>query len=81
MGSIVLREVGDKERTDEEWLRNVKGAKVLEDIFEEFSGPGFYYDKIKHGVAFTEWLIENAPEDLAEVSQLIEQALSTESVQ
>jgi hypothetical protein len=43
----------------------------LEDIFSEFSVTRVTYDKIIYGVALTEWLIENAPDDLREIADLL----------
>ena len=57
------------------WLENVHGGKILEDLFLEFSGKKHYYDKIEHGLALTNWLIENAPEELQEIADLLEETI------
>jgi hypothetical protein len=65
------KNVNDKDRTDEFWLKNVHGAKILEDLFTEFSAQRVTYDKVVHGLALTEWIIENSPVDIEEISHLI----------
>ncbi len=61
----------ESERTGEEWMRDVHGAKILENIFKEFSELCIEYDKVKYGVALTEWILENTPTDLTEVANVI----------
>ncbi len=60
-----------KYKTEEEWLREVHGAKVLETLFKELSENRVEYDKVLYGVALTEWIVNNAPADLQEVADLI----------
>lgn len=64
-----------EDRTDELWLKDVHGAKVLEDIFKELSENRINFDKIEYGVALTEWIIDNSPEDLREIADLLASAL------
>ncbi len=63
------------ERTHDVWLREVRGAKILADLFSQLSEQRVVYDKVRHGVALTEWLLEHVPEDLREVGELIEHTL------
>ena len=56
-------------------MQNVHGAKILADIFKDFSECRVEYDKVKYGVALTEWIVENAPDDLAEVAEVIASGL------
>lgn len=70
------RTVKEQGRTADVWLNRVHGAKILSDIFKEFSEGRVTYDKIEHGLALTAWLVENAPEDLKEIATLITQALA-----
>ncbi len=60
-----------KYSTEEEWLQEVHGAKVLETLFKELSESRVEYDKVLYGVALTEWIVNNAPTDLKEVADLI----------
>ena len=73
--------ISEQERADEVWITKVHGAKALQDIFQEFSGHRFNYEKIEYGVALTEWTIENAPEDLEEIADLIQKALAQAKTQ
>ena len=52
-------------------MQNVHGAKLLETIFKELSELRIEYDKVKYGVALTEWIVENTPTDLTEVANVI----------
>ncbi len=63
--------ISESERTGDEWMQNVHGAKLLETIFKEFSERRIEYDKVKYGVALTEWILENTPTDLTEVANVI----------
>jgi len=58
------------------WLREVNGAKLLSDLFTQLSDTRVRYDKVRDGMALTEWLLTNSPDDLQEVAQLIERALN-----
>jgi hypothetical protein len=61
----------ESERSGEEWMRDVHGAKILADIFMKLSELRIEYDKVKYGVALTEWILENTPTDLTEVANII----------
>jgi AAA15 family ATPase/GTPase len=69
--------ISESERTGEGWMRDVHGAKMLETIFKEFSELRVEYDKVKYGVALTEWILENSPTDLTEVANVIASKLGT----
>ena len=57
------------------WRISANATKVLERIFNQLSESRVAFDKVNHTVLLTEWLIENAPDDLKEVSDLIESCL------
>ena len=63
--------ISEPERSGNEWIRNVHGAKLLETIFKEFSECRVEYDKVTYGLALTEWIVKNAPTDLSEVASII----------
>ncbi|WP_175773415.1 AAA family ATPase [Paraburkholderia phenazinium] len=46
------------------WQQRVHGAKLLDDIFNEFTEARVCYDKVKHGVLLTQKLIEQPTEAL-----------------
>jgi hypothetical protein len=50
---------------------NVAGATVLDRLFAELSEAHVAYDKVKHGVALTDWLITNDPGTLSELSDFL----------
>ena len=63
------------ERTDIMWLHEVRGDRLLADLFSQLSEQRVQYDKVRHGVGLTDWLLEHAPEDLRGIAQLIVRAL------
>jgi hypothetical protein len=58
-------------RTPVEWLSSVSGAAVLNRLFIELSETRVTYDKVRDGVALTEWLLENHPEELVPLGQFL----------
>jgi len=62
-------------RTPDNWVREINGAKVLLDIFEELSGKTVEYDKVDHGLELTNWIAENSPDELAEVATVLSSLL------
>jgi predicted ATPase len=73
--------ISEHEQTDEIWISSVHGAKVIEDLFKEFSENRVEYDKIAYGVALTRWIVENAPDDLVEIAELIKKVLTNPETQ
>jgi hypothetical protein len=68
--------ISEEKRTREWWLENVHGAKLLEDLFADFSENRVAFNKTDHGVALTKWAIENAPADLEEIKELLKRVLT-----
>ncbi|MDP9485558.1 MAG: AAA family ATPase [Actinomycetota bacterium] len=66
------KKVEEASRTDQIWLNDVHGAKLLKDLFQDLSETRVSYDKVIHGSALTRWLCDEAPEDLEELARLIE---------
>jgi hypothetical protein len=58
------------------WVIEVDGAAVLKEIFSELSENRVQYDKVRHSVGITQWIIDNAQQDLREISGLLVRALS-----
>ena len=54
-----------------DWASNIDGASVLGDIFKEISENRVVYKKTSHSVALTDWLIQNNPEKLREVADML----------
>ncbi|MBW4680599.1 MAG: AAA family ATPase [Microcoleus vaginatus WJT46-NPBG5] len=55
---------------------NINAAKVLEYLFDELSDSRVAFKKTRHSVQITKWLIENDPDSLSEISNLLKKALS-----
>ncbi|HEY1938173.1 MAG TPA: AAA family ATPase [Candidatus Angelobacter sp.] len=53
------------------WLTDIDGAKVLREIFAELSENRVSYDKVRHSIAITKWIISNAPRELQEIADLL----------
>lgn len=60
-----------------EWAISIDGAKALGDIFQEMSENRVVYEKTTHSVALTDWLIQNDPEVLREIADLLAALLPT----
>ncbi len=58
-------------------IRNVDAGRVLEWLFSHFSETRITYQKVAHGLALTEWLIKNAPDDFKEIAGLLTKVLDT----
>lgn len=54
-----------------DWVREIDGATVLEDIFGELSQNRVSYDKVRHSVALTKWLIAHSPQEFQEILDLL----------
>ncbi len=68
-----------KAKNDEIWWhRNVHGADLLMDLFNELSDARLPYEKVVYGEALTRWLIENEADDLQEVVGLLKSVLNRE---
>lgn len=53
------------------WKAQIHGAKLLEDTFRYFAKEFLPYRKTTHSVKLTEWIIENEPNELEELVQLL----------
>ncbi len=65
--------------SQEAWLIEVHGANLLSDLFSSFSEARVAYVKTEHSVNITEWIIENAPEELKEIADLIRNRINVPS--
>lgn len=57
--------------TSPDWVHHIDAANVLKDIFSELSEERVSFQKTKHSVALTEWIIQNAPEELQEITDIL----------
>ena len=54
------------------WQNDIHAAKLLEDLFNHFSESQLEYRKTTHSKELTEWIIQNAPDELGELKILLE---------
>lgn len=54
-----------------EWTQRVNGAKLLHDLFTELSDTRVAFDKVKHGLALTRYLIRNPTHALSELADML----------
>jgi hypothetical protein len=59
------------EMPEEEWLRKVDGARLLEEIFSALSAKLITYQKTVHSISITKWLLQNETGNLRELADLI----------
>jgi len=64
----------------EAWIAKIDGARVLSDIFGQLSENRVAYDKTKHSVAITDWLIQNDPNALRDLANMLDHLLATQEV-
>jgi predicted ATPase len=69
----------DFDPRDNCWVYKIDGAELLEVIFNELSETRVAFDKIRHSVALADWIIDNAPDDLAEIKELLLTILASKS--
>jgi energy-coupling factor transporter ATP-binding protein EcfA2 len=62
-------------RAVEKTIATVDGALILERLFRELSANRVEYQKIRHGIALTDWLIENEPNQLTELASILSRIL------
>ena len=59
-----------------DWMQGIDGARLLSEIFSELSETRVAFEKTKHSVALTKWLIRNDPRRLREIADLLGRILS-----
>jgi hypothetical protein len=52
---------------DDDWIVNVDGADLLDDLFNELTEARVEFRKTEHSVALTKWILANDPEHLNEL--------------
>lgn len=53
---------------DAEFLKQVDSAKLLARLFSDLSATTVRYEKVKHSVGLTQWMIANQPDALSELT-------------
>jgi len=63
---------------DLDWLKNVRGAKLLSDLFSSLSAATVEYRKPFHSIELTEWLLEKEPDHLAGVVEYVKSLVAVD---
>lgn len=66
-------------RPVEERIKNIDGARVLGRLFCDLSETRVAYDKVAHGIALTEWMVANSPNELKEIGDFLIKILDSET--
>jgi hypothetical protein len=61
------------------WLQGIDGARVLSEMFSELSESRVTYEKTKHGMLLTKWLVQHNPAALEEVAVLLKGILERDA--
>ncbi len=61
------------------WRKNVHGKRLLNDLFKDLSKNRYTYDQVRYGADITAWLVQNAPEDLKEVAEILFEFFPTDN--
>jgi hypothetical protein len=69
---------GGVQVSDEIWVEEVHGARVLADIFNDLTDCRVAYEKTRYGPKLTQWLIENEPDALGQIATLLASMLPAE---
>jgi len=72
---VLLKEPKYYESGAKQSLVTVHGGRLLEDLFGDMSAGTIVYRKTKHSVALTDWLVENSPDELADITGLLRKIL------
>ena len=63
-------------KNDATWQTNIDGAKLLDLVFGDLTNHRVEFQKTKHSVALAKYLVENAPQELEEVTSILKEILS-----
>jgi predicted ATPase len=58
------------------WKTNVHAARLLGDLFSEFSETRVVFLKLRYGVQLTDWILDNSPEELREIANVLKHMLA-----
>jgi ABC-type cobalamin/Fe3+-siderophores transport system ATPase subunit len=68
-------DIPEDERNPEFWVREIHGAKLLADLYDDLSDQRVTYQKTTHSVALTRWLVEHRPEVFLEIADMLSRIL------
>jgi energy-coupling factor transporter ATP-binding protein EcfA2 len=58
-----------------DWEKTVNAGKLLASLFHDFSETRVQYRKTEHSVQLARWILENHPEDLSEIADVLSAAI------
>jgi predicted ATPase len=61
------------------WQECVHGARVLHDLFDEFTELRLQYDKVKHGLMLTKCLIDRPTDDLRALAEFLSRLVARQA--
>lgn len=70
LNGLKSRKLGYSASSDD-WFKKADAARMLDEMFSDLSATRVCYDKVKHGVKLTEWIIRNSPADFAELAAFL----------
>lgn len=62
---------------DAKWAVTIHAPKLLQDLFWELSANTLEYDKVRHSVALTKWILEHKADQLRELVEYVVSLLSS----
>lgn len=66
----------EEKRSETTWLEKVHGADLLDSLFRQFlTGIEYNNNKREHSLTLTKWFIQNKPEALREIAELLKLVL------
>ncbi len=54
-----------------DWITQIDGARILREIFAELSGSQVSFEKMRHSVAITDWILQNRKEHFRDLANWI----------
>jgi len=72
---IKLPELFSPVSVTDDWAKQIHAARLLSKIFGEKSEHRVEYRKPEHSISLAKWILENHPEDLDEVTEVLKGAL------
>ncbi len=66
---------GKFQTNDASWQTDVDGGELLKRVFYSLTEKTLLYRKPKHGPELTKWIARNSPNDLSEISSILDELL------
>jgi predicted ATPase len=69
------RQVPEAQRTEDRWLKDIHGAKLLHQLFLDLTETRVEYSKTKHSVDITKELLKTNPGHFSEITEILQDLL------